>query len=286
MDSTVFEEIRYRSDDGLSLYARLYGNPATAASTTVCLPGLSRNSRDFQPFAALLVSQGHTVLLLDYRGRGLSDWDATKANYNIVREAQDVLAALDHVGIARANFVGTSRGGLIIHILAGMVPQRIDKLVLNDIGPVIEADGLKEIRDYLSVRASPSSFEEAAKLQKATHGARFPSLSDADWLEMAYALYRDIDGNVLPDFDPALVEPLKAMDFSKPLPDMWAQYDALAAFPLMIVRGDHSTLLSLETTNEMLRRHSGARLLTAIGQGHAPLLHLSGVAEPITEFLG
>jgi pimeloyl-ACP methyl ester carboxylesterase len=285
MQETDFDIFHVRTDDGLTLYGRDYGTENAGRPPIVCLAGLSRNSRDFHQFALRLSQESRRVIALDYRGRGLSDWDVKKENYNIAREAQDVVLALDSLGIDKAAFVGTSRGGLILHILGAMIGDRIAAIVLNDIGPVIESDGLRRIRDYLSARAEPADLGGAAAHLQKVHGAEFPALAASDWDEMAEAIYREIDGKLVADFDPALVEPLKAMDFSKPLADLWPQFDSLAAIPLLIVRGENSSLLSQTTVRNMLARHPMARSIVAAGQGHAPLLHLPDIYATIREFL-
>lgn len=280
-----FKTINYLSDDGLRLYGRDYDAGQRHPVPIVCLAGLTRNSRDFEPIAIRLMNDGHRVITLDYRGRGLSDWDENKANYTIGREAQDVVAALDHLGIKRALFIGTSRGGLILHVMAATALERIAGIVFNDIGPVIEPDGLRRIRDYLSSRSAFSDVAAVAEALKRIHAAEFPALDPDDWLEMAYALYRQNDGMWHADFDPALVEPLKAMDFSAAMPDLWPQYALTANLPVLVVRGEHSRLFSQDTVQEMLKRHPNAGAHIASGQGHAPLLHLDDVYEPLAAFL-
>jgi pimeloyl-ACP methyl ester carboxylesterase len=102
---------------------------------------------------------------------------------------------------------------------------------------------------------------------------------------MADAIFREVGGTIVPDYDPKLVEPLKTMDFSQPPPDLWEQFGSLSPIPMLIVRGENSSLLSIGTMEEMLRRHGGARAITAPGQGHAPLLHLPGLAGAVADFL-
>jgi pimeloyl-ACP methyl ester carboxylesterase len=247
---------------------------------------LTRNSRDFHRFAQRLTAEGRRVVTLDYRGRGQSDRDANTANYNIVREAQDVVLVLEALGIEKAMFVGTSRGGLILHILAGMAAAgRIAAIVLNDIGPVIEADGLMRIRDYLSLRGTFSTVAEAAAHLERVHGAEFPLFKSIDWQDMAEAIYRNDNGTLVGDYDAAIVEPLKTMDFSQSLADLWAQYQAMTALPLLVVRGENSRLLSSATVTEMLARHPKAQAITASGQGHAPNLHDDTIFRTIADFL-
>ena len=281
----------FTAPDGLRLHARDY--PAAGGGNTrlpvVCLPGLSRNTRDFHQFA-LLVS-GDTVaprrvIALDYRGRGLSAHDADPANYTVPVECNDVIAACTALGLSRCLFAGTSRGGLILHVMAALRPDLIAGAILNDIGPQIEAAGLMEIRDYLAKRSTPASFEAAAAGLRHLHGAAFPALAPADWLDMAHALYTDRDGPIIADYDPKLTDQLKAIDFTKPLPTLWPQFERLAEKPLLVVRGEHSRILSAETLERMQAGRKTVETTLAQGQGHAPLLHLPNVFTPIKAFLG
>ena len=276
--------------DGLRLHARDYA-PAGGGSgrrPVVCLPGLSRNGRDFHRFA-LLVSQDpvspRRVVSLDYRGRGLSADDENPANYNVPVECGDVIAACAALGIAEALFVGTSRGGLILHVMAALRPDLIAGAVLNDIGPEIEAAGLKEIRDYLGKRSLPATLADAADALEAIHGPTFPALTRADWLEMAEAIYREKDGRLVADHDPKLADQLEAIDFSKPLPTLWPQFELLARQRLLVVRGEHSRLFSKETLARMAAHGANVETTTAKGQGHAPLLHHPDPFSGIKAFL-
>ncbi len=286
-----FQEHRFSSSDGLQLYARDYGHadPQTAASLpVVCLPGLSRNSRDFHRLAMQLSThpqRPRRVITLDYRGRGLSDWDTDKSRYQLPVEAQDVLSACENLGIAKAIFIGTSRGGLTLHFLAAMRPALLAGIVLNDIGPVIEIAGLLQIRHYLQPQQPLQSFEQAIESLKRTHGAAFPALDDDDWADMAQAIFREKDGVIAADFDPALIEPLKSIDADTQVPDLWALYQGFQTMPLMVIRGENSNILSEATVLEMGKRHPGLKVVTAAGQGHAPLLHRPDLLTDMTAFI-
>ncbi|MGO6817010.1 alpha/beta fold hydrolase [Rhizobium leguminosarum] len=290
-DADGFEERFYTTSDGLRLYARDYlsDQAATAGRLPVlCLPGLTRNTRDFHPLA-LLLSRDTTVprrvIALDSRGRGNSAWDDNKANYNLAIEAGDVIAACAALGIERAIFIGTSRGGLILHLIAATRPDLLEAVILNDIGPVLEAEGLARIRDYLNSVRRPADWNEAAVILKENHGASFTALAEQDWREMALALYRDIGGRPVADFDPAIAAALKSIDLSQPLPDLWGQFESLSRLPLMLIRGENTSLLSQESAGEMARRHSRLILHAAEGQGHAPLLHLGNIPTALRAFL-
>jgi len=290
-----FADFFYTSQDGLRLHARLYGaEPGHADSAhpgnrpVVCLPGLTRNARDFHELALHLADDPENprrIICFDYRGRGRSAYDPNWQNYNVGIEATDVIAGLDALGIGEAAFIGTSRGGLIIHVLAMMRPALIKAVVLNDIGPVIETAGLAHIRAYLENAPCPVDFAEAVQIQKAVHGEAFPALSDADWDRFVHAIYRNEAGTPVADYDPALLNTVAALDLSQPLPDLWPQFEALTSVPLLAIRGANSRLLSAETVDEMGRRHPRLEAITVEGQGHAPLLETAKLPATIAAFL-
>lgn len=288
---TSFQERRFLADDGLQLYARDYGRAdrhTAALLPIICLPGLSRNSRDFHLLATRLCThpeKPRRVVALDYRGRGLSDWDGDKSRYQLAIEAEDVLTACAALDIARAIFIGTSRGGLILHLLAAMRPALLGAVVLNDIGPVIEIDGLLQVRHYLEAQQVLFSWEEATENLKKVHGMAFPALDDADWRDMAQAIFREKDGMIIADFDPALIEPLRTLEATTAVPDLWELYAGFQPIPLMAIRGENSTILSQVTFAEMAKRHPGMKSVTAMGQGHAPLLHHPELLAEIMTFI-
>lgn len=293
MDRTGIVEHFIRVRDGLTLFAAEYsGTPSVADGNTplpvVCLPGLSRNSRDFHEFAKAVAGNAEKprrVVAIDYRGRGRSEWDADPSRYQLSVEAHDVVDICNALDIDAAIFVGTSRGGLILHLLPGIAPDLAQANILNDIGPKIEIGGLLAIARYLNDEGRYTSWRAAATALKMLHGPAFPALRASDWDDMAQSLYRESDGNIVPDFDPALVAPLLELTAETALADLWPLFDRLRDRPLMTIRGETSTLLSNATIAEMMRRHPGMRSLTVPGQGHAPLLHTAGVIEPVMDFL-
>lgn len=282
-----FSDFFYASQDSLKLHARIYGvsNPGLPV---VCLPGLTRNSRDFHELALRLAGdpeKPRRIICFDYRGRGQSAYDPNWQNYNVGMESADVIAGLDALDVDKAAFIGTSRGGLIIHVLTAMRPALIKAVVLNDIGPVIEPAGLAQIRSYLENAQGPADFTDAIRLQKTVHGEAFPALMEADWQRFVRAIYRNEDGRPVADFDPALINTVRAMDLTQPLPDLWAQFDALSAVPMLAIRGANSRLLSAVTVAEMHRRHPQLGSVTVEGQGHAPLLETGELPDRIAGFL-
>ena len=285
-----FTEHFIAADDGLVLYARDYGGDNPIASRQlplVCLAGLSRNSRDFHQLALHLSSHASSprrVVAVDYRGRGLSDRDPDSSHYQLPVEANDVVRVCSALGVEKADFIGTSRGGLILHLLATSHPALLNRVVLNDIGPVIELAGLLHIRGYLSDPPRFRQWKDVAGHLKTLFGATFPALSQQDWNGMAEALYRMPGADITADYDPALADALKDLTPGVVLPDIWPLFEGLKPFPLLIIKGENSTILSSETAAEMIKRHPDARGFLAKDQGHAPLLHLDGPREALDRF--
>ncbi|MFZ1679523.1 MAG: alpha/beta hydrolase [Rhizobiaceae bacterium] len=281
-----FNDVFYSAQDGLTLHARVYGRTQPGLPA-ICLPGLTRNARDFHELALHLsthIKSPRPVVAFDYRGRGQSAWAPDWTSYDPLVEAGDVLAGLAALDIGHGLFIGTSRGGLITMILSAMRPGAIRGAILNDIGPRIEGEGLAQIRAYLTGMPAPASLAEAEAILKQVFGPAFLALSDPDWARMAAAIFAERGGRIVPDYDPALINPLKSVDFSQPLPELWPQFEGLAAVPLMTIRGANSRLLSPATLAEMERRHPGMETITVEGQGHAPLLETGDLPERIAAF--
>lgn len=287
MGTQGYEDFYYTSQDALKLHARVYGQPREGALTVVCLAGLTRNAADFHDLALYLANHPtdpRQVVAFDYRGRGRSAYAPDWKTYDPIVETGDTLAGMAALGIGEAAFIGTSRGGLIIMILAAMRPAAIKAAVLNDIGPVVQAEGLAQIKAYLERAPKPKSFADAVELQRAIAGPD-TSLTMPDFERMARAIFRDENGVPVPDYDQALLNGLKAVDLDKPLPELWPQFDGLANVPLMAIRGANSSLLSAQTLTEMEQRHPGMVSITVVGQGHAPLLETGDLPQRIAAFI-
>ena len=261
------------ASDGLRLHYRDVGPKVSGVLPVVCLPGLTRTAEDFDPLASALSSAGtpRRVLSVDYRGRGLSAYDIDSSHYTVAVEAADVLTVMADAGLGEAVFVGTSRGGLITMAIASFQPHCIRGTVLNDIGPVLEAPGLERIRGYVGKLPVPRDWAEAVGIIQGTAGQRFTGLSDEDWMAFAQTTFWKRDGALTIRYDPALMRALQDLDTAD-LPTLWPQFEALRWAPLLVIRGEHSDLLSTETADAMVRRHPDSRLVTVEGQGHAPLL--------------
>ena len=271
--------------DGLRLHARCYGRRSATALPVVCLPGLARTADDFTALATALSADGRRVVALDYRGRGQSEYDRDPMNYNFQVELADLLAATVALDCLPAIFVGTSRGGILLMLLAAVRPTAIAGAVLNDIGPVIEAKGLMRIKGYVGKLPQPTSYEEGAEILRRLFDAQFPRLGPADWLASAHRTFKEENGALVPTYDVNLAKTLEGVDFEKPFPPLWAQFDALANVPLMTIRGENSDLLSAATVAAMQARRTAMDVLDVPDQGHAPLLAEPDTIARIGEFV-
>ncbi|HMA73155.1 MAG TPA: alpha/beta hydrolase [Xanthobacteraceae bacterium] len=273
--------------DGLKLHLRDYGDRRSRRLPVVCLPGLSRTAEDFDVLATAIATDAtapRRALALDYRGRGLSDYDPKPEHYAIPVELADVIAVLVACGAMPAIIVGTSRGGLIVMALAAKQPGAIAGAVLNDIGPVIEGAGLARIKDYVGKLPEPRSFEEGADILRRIAATQFPKLGTADWLAAAKRGWREQNGRLITTYDPALAHSLAAMNPDQPIPTTWREFEALAGVPTMVIRGANSDILSAETVESMKTRHPELEVLVVPDQGHAPLLAEPDVIARIAQF--
>ena len=287
-----FEDIFITAPDGLKLHVRSYGprpgpNLATMSLPVVCLPGLARTAADFHDLATVLGSDPDAprrVLAIDYRGRGLSDYDRDPRNYNLKTELADLLAVLAALNIGPAVFVGTSRGGILAMLLASVRPTAIAGVVLNDIGPVIEPSGLARIKSYVGKLPRPKSFEEGAEILRRLFGKQFTKLTDEQWLAYSHRSFKPGQGSIAvqgtaslrspmePTYDVQLAKTLRGIDFGRRMPPLWNEFDALGRVPLLVLRGENSDLLSEATLTAMRERRGGMETFVVPEQGHAPIL--------------
>ena len=284
-----FRSLYFSARDGLKLHVREYGPLAARALPVICLPGLARTAADFHELALALSSdpsEPRRVLALDYRGRGRSEYDRDWRNYDIRVELDDLMQVLAATGIEEAAFVGTSRGGLLTMALAVARPSVIKGVVLNDVGPVIDARGLLRIRGYVGKLPTPRSFAEGAEILKRLSDQQFPLFGDREWEVMARRTWTERNGALVPDYDPRLLKTLEELDLEAPLPVLWPYFAALNHVPVLAIRGENSDLLAEQTLNEMARRHPHCEIFTAPGQGHAPLLGSRDMTKRIGRLIG
>lgn len=289
---TAYRPFRFFAADGLVLGGRDY--PAGATSDrrpVVCLPGLTRNCRDFEPLAARLVAPGgpspaRRVVVFEFRGRGASQYDPDPAHYNPLQELQDTLLGLSLLGLTRITAFGTSRGG-IVTMLSGLVaPGVVEAAVLNDIGTEIDIAGLMRIKGYVG-RPLPegTTWDAVVAAMKLANREVFPALDEAGWQRFARRLHRDVGGRPRMDYDPTIALSLAAVTPETPMPDLWGAFETLAGKPVQVLRGALSDLLTRETTTKMAERHPGLEVVEVADEGHAPLLEDTATLDAVVGFL-
>lgn len=269
----------YISAAGFEMHVTEWGDRERPA--LVMWHGLARTGRDFDEAAAAL-SDTWFVICPDTVGRGLSGWARDPADYSYATYGATAMAMLDHYGIERVRWVGTSMGGLLgMTLAAGPLKGRMTHLVVNDIGPQLSAEGIARIVDYVS---DPPVFDtmDAFETWLRTVYAPFGQNDDAFWRRMADTSARRIDdGRITVHYDPRIVEPLKAQTGDV---DLWPIYDLIET-PALLLRGATSDVLGAETAEAMTKRGPKPRLVTLSGYGHAPTLTSAQEIELLREFL-
>ncbi len=277
----------YREDfisaqDGLRLYFRDYGPKYGGATPVLCLAGLTRNSRDFQSVANRIATE-RRVICLDYRGRGRSEYDQDWRNYTPETYIQDIRHLLAGLGLGRVFVIGTSMGGLLAMGLGIAMPGALAGVVINDVGPDIDDDGLANIIKFLSTGAQGFASWEAAIGSLRSFFPNLPANDDEMWMKIARGTFREADdGTVIHDWDSALLKPLAA---GSPPTNLWSMFRSLRRLPLVVVLGALSDILSAETLTAMAEAIPTLRAVTVPGVGHAPTLSETEVEEAIDDAL-
>ncbi|SOB94602.1 alpha/beta fold hydrolase [Rhodobacter maris] len=261
--------------------ARLAYRDEGAGLPLLALAGLTRDGRDFD-YLAHHLPPAVRLIRLDSRGRGGSDWTGADS-YTVAQEARDALALLDHLGLARAAVIGSSRGGLLGMVIAATAQPRLAGLCLNDVGPVLERDGLVRISQYVGLAPSVQTLEEAAERLAATMSG-FDHVPPLRWEEEAMRHYRQLPEGLGLTYDPALRMAFEAAMAGPPV-DLWPLFDACAGVPLALIRGARSDLLSAKTAAEMCRRRPDMTFADVPARGHIPFLDEPAATRCIGDWL-
>ncbi len=274
----------WTSADGLTLHYRDYAGRSDRPPL-LCIPGLTRNARDFEPVAENFSGEWR-VICLELRGRGESDYSKDAATYHPLQYIADIEAFLEQAAIDRFIAVGTSLGGILTMILAHGGADRIAGAVLNDIGPVIEEEGLDRIKDYVGQGRSYPTWMHAARALKESSAADFPDYTISDWLAQAKRrMVLSGNGRIAFDYDMKIAEPMNTGNPTDDV-DLWPAYKALAGRPVLVVRGELSDLFSQATLDRMMTELPGDASSVTIPQvGHTPTLGEPEAREAIARLL-
>ncbi|WP_033926612.1 alpha/beta fold hydrolase [Sphingomonas sp. 35-24ZXX] len=274
------------SNDGLRLHFRDYpARPENAHRPPIlCIPGLTRNARDFEQVAARLAGDWR-VICVDLRGRGDSAYAKDAMSYVPLTYVQDMEALLRAEAIERFVAFGTSLGGLITMLLASTRPGRVVGALLNDVGPQLEPEGLARIRDYVGQGRSFPTWMHAARALSEAQGAVFPGYGVSEWLDLAKKTMKiGAGGRIVYDYDMKIAEPF-AVPGGEAGVDLWPAMAGLSPAAVLIVRGALSDVFSEATAQRMLTMLPQGRLLTVENKGHAPTLEEPEVAAAIDDLL-
>lgn len=284
-NASGYKPAHFQTDDGLKLFARDYSSSLSALTPLLCLPGLTRNSRDFETVAPWL-AQTRRVVAMDFRGRGLSHYASDPASYRPDVELNDTIAFLDFLEIDRVAVIGTSRGGIVGMLMASFFHDRLGGLFLNDVGPELDRGGLLRIRNYLGAQGEFASWEMAiADLKSNSSG--FESLTGDEWLAFARRVFKPVNGVPRADYDAALLHAFPSVEdiTAGRVANLWDFFGAIGNLPVSLARGEHSDLLSADTVAAMKQRNAGLDATTIPGRGHAPFLDEAAAKEALMRWL-
>ena len=255
----------WNSADGVKLHYRDHEGDRERPPI-LCIPGLTRNARDFEPVADRFAGDWR-VISIDLRGRGLSAFDPDPANYRPMVYVADILKLLDQLGIADAVFVGTSLGGLCTMALALGDRERIAGALLNDIGPVVDKAGINRIAGYVGKNVRFGGWDDAVDQISDRNEDVYPDYSRADWERFVRRVAREDGDAVVFDYDMRIAGNFESATTA---PDMWPMYQALDGRPVAILRGELSDLLAVEVAEQMASAIDDVELVTIPRVGHAP----------------
>lgn len=267
-----YEDRFWTSSDGLNLHYRNYPGPEGADTVpALCLHGLTRNARDFTGLAEDLAAT-RRVIVPEMRGRGQSDYAPVSDTYSPATYVADVEKLLAETAVTRFIAIGTSMGGLMTMLMAQAQPGRIAAVVMNDIGPVVEAEGLARISGYVGQGRSYPTWVHAAHGLADAQAAAFPDYTLEQWLDMAKrTMVVTQNGRIGYDYDMAIAEPFAQPGNAAP-PNLWLAFEALRDVPMLLIRGALSDLLSTATARQMGARNPAMQSLVVPRVGHAPTL--------------
>jgi len=280
---TAWTDGYWWSKDGIRLHYREYAGPA-GKPPILCIPGLTRNARDFGPLADRLGGEWR-LIVVDLRGRGESGYAKDPLSYVPLTYMQDVQALIETLRLPPVVAFGTSLGGLVAMLLSSTSPDLVAGALLNDIGPAIEDAGLARIGSYVGKAQSHPTWLHAARALAEAQRAIYPGYGLDQWIAYAKRLYKlTPGGRVVLDYDMKIAEPFRVFGRDDGF-DMWSAFQSLAGKPVLLVRGGHSDLLSEATVAEMARRVPGLEAITVAGVGHAPVLDESEAMSAIDRLL-
>jgi pimeloyl-ACP methyl ester carboxylesterase len=278
-----FEDRYWESADGLRLHYRDYPGSASKAPL-LCLPGLTRNARDFEPVAKLLGGK-RRMIAVEFRGRGDSAYAKDPMSYVPLTYMQDVDLLLRELNLKGFVTLGTSLGGIVSMLLAMGWKDKMKGAILNDVGPEIGSKGADRIRGYVGQGRSFETWMHAARAIAEAQADVYPDNRLEDWLRLAKRTCKIANnGRIVFDYDMKISEPFKLPGGEAGV-DLWPAFEAFEEIPLLVLRGETSDILEKPVATKMVKKHGSTKLVTVPRVGHAPSLDEPEAQNAIRDFL-
>ena len=244
-----------------------WGDPATP-QVLDCVHGLSRNGHDFDDLSRAMAGS-HRIVCPDIVGRGRSDWLRDPSGYGVPQYVADMMVLIARLDVEAVHWLGTSMGGLIGMVLASLPGTPVSRLLLNDVGPVVSAESIRRIGEYIGRAPKFSGLDDAERYIRAV-SAPFGALNDAQWRALTVSSVRPMaDGGLEMIYDPAIADSFHRATAGGVV-DLWPMFDRVRC-PTRVVRGELSDLLSTEVAQAMTARGPHPDLVEVSGVGHAPM---------------
>jgi len=285
MNMQRYEDRYFQSSDGQRLYFRDYAaSLANHPTPVLCLPGLTRNSKDFETLANVLANE-RRVISPDLRGRGLSEYDCDWRNYHPAQYMADILLLLEQLEVSRVVIVGTSLGGWMAMLMSHERPEAVTGVVLNDIGPEANAEGLARVVNTTGTLETVDRFSDAIQQTRSCYEIAFPDWSDEQWHRYTQSTYRErSDGKFDLDYDRNIGRAARE-GVSGIRQEPWQMFDSLSKKPALLLHGTLSDILTDDIIVKMRDHKPDLRVATVPNRGHAPLLDEQEAIDAITDFI-
>ena len=284
-ETSEFSDGYYQSADGLRLFYRDFPpRSADNCDPVICLPGLTRNSGDFDHLASLL-SGRRRIITTDLRGRGRSEHDPDRSNYHPAQYVADIWNLLEQLHVLKVAAIGTSLGGWMAMIMAHERPAVITAVVMNDIGPELDPVGIARVVASAGMLPPVANWHDAVEQVRKYYELAFPDWPESKWLDYAHSTYqRSGDGglDICLDRNIGVASREGASGLQQ---DPWQLFDALLPIPLLVLRGEKSDLFSAATLEKMRKRKPDLTAAIIRNRGHAPYLDEPEAIDAIEKFL-
>ena len=277
----MYQEKYIRTQDGLRIYFRDYNQYNFDNIPIICLPGLTRNCKDFHNFAQLF-SNSRRIISIDMRGRGKSEYDKNLKNYwKPDVYMADIFSITSSLNIHKGIYLGTSLGGLMAMQVALIRPSSVSGIILNDIGPDLPVNGVMNIHKNLKNRLEFDNWNDAKNFYEKKYNSYHPNFSSEQWLEQTKNTFKEENNLIVSDYDIRIITGAVKTSQSN---NLWELYSCINKIPTICLRGEFSDILMEDTFNKMKLEKKDLIQLIVKNCGHNPQLDEPEVIEELKKF--